>query len=359
MKKIKRKSMYHDSRPIFGIQAIFYILVGSRGCGKTYSTQNFLLRNFFKKGNKALWLRLKEPAVKALLQNDAKDFIDSKLIEKWKITGAKTEGNSVYITRGDPKNRGEYKEFCKIMALSTFYQMKGVALNKSSNKTSKIDDKTSKSMIKRNLNKYRNIVLDEMNAEKCEKKTIDITYAFVNQLETICRLDLDRRIILTGNTLDEASDILSRAFNFIPNEFGLYRLYNKKAVIYYMDDSIKYKEARKNSIAGILSPDESTFTNIISSDVDLLTSEKPGNQSFVIKFSNRTYFTVCGNIITKQKIQQDSSIPIIAMRPYLTGLPYYKEKAEAIILRAQQRTFKFDMLITLKQFYNEIQLLKQ
>ena len=52
MKKIKRKSMYHDSRPIFGIQAIFYILVGSRGCGKTYSTQNFLLRNFFKKGNR-------------------------------------------------------------------------------------------------------------------------------------------------------------------------------------------------------------------------------------------------------------------------------------------------------------------
>ena len=47
------------------------------------------------------------------------------------------------------------------------------------------------------------------------------------------------------------------------------------------------------------------------------------------------------------------------MRPYLVGVPYYKEDALEIITRAQERLYKFDMLITLKQFYSELKLLKQ
>lgn len=361
MKKYKTKSFYYSNRPVFGIPAIFYILVGGRGCGKTYTSQNFLLRRFFKHGEKCLWLRLKEPSVKMLLANDAKDFIDSKLIEKWKITGIKVKNNTVYLTREDPEDDSTYREFCRIMALSTFYIAKGVALNKTGKAKTKEkirDESIAKGLITKTVKKFKNIVLDEMNQEKSEKKTFDITYAFVNQLETICRLDKDRRIILSGNTLDEASDILSQAFNFIPNELGIYRLHNKHAVIHYIEDSDKYKKARAESIAGILAPDESTFTNIVASDIDLLSKRKPGLPSYVIRFENGRQFVVCGDIITKQKLPPSSKLHIIAMKPYLKGIPYYKESAEKIIAMAQQRVFKFDMMLTLKQFYQQIKLLK-
>lgn len=338
------------------------MFIGGRGCGKTVSSQNYCLKQFFKYGKRFLWLRLKEPSVKALLANDAKDFIDSTLLEKYGITGLRTEGNVIYVsTVPDPKLKSDYKEMCKIMALSTFYIMKGVALNKKDKtKDSKLDKKTSDEIIKRNVRKYSTIVLDELNQERSEKKTFDISYSFVNTLETVCRNDTDRRIILCGNTLEEGSDILSNCFNFIPNKLGTYYLKNKKCVIDYIDDSEKFKENRKTSIAGIIAPNESTFTNIIQSDIELLVGKTNNRQLYIIRFDNGKDFVVCeGGIITKQKYSKFSNLRVVAMRPYLVGVPYYKEAATEIMTRAQERTFKFDMLITLKQFYSELKLLKQ
>lgn len=354
MKKIKRKTLYYSNRNTFSYDKkkyIFYIEVGSRGTGKTYSTQNYCLRQFFKYGKKTLWLRLKEPSVKKLLANDAKDFLDSKLIEKWNIDpeSIKVKGDCVYI--------GE-KEFCKIMALSTYYQAKGVALNKASLNTKKREQKDIEKMIKADTEKYSNIIVDEFNKERSEKNTFDITYAFVNTLETVCRLDLDRRVILMANTLEEASDIMATCFNFIPEEFGIYRLHKKRAIIHYMDDSEKYKKARSESMAGILAPEESTFTNKIISDIDLVYKGKIPNQTQIIRFSNTCYFTVCGSVITQQRVSESTKLMTIAMRPYLHKYPYFKERAQGIIANAQQRIYKFDKLITLKQFYKEIKLLK-
>lgn len=353
MAKFLIKTMYYINRAIFGIQTLFYVLLGARGCGKTYSTMNYCLRKFFKKGEKFLWLRLTESSVKNLLQCDAKDFIDSKLQEKWNITSMSVSGNAVFING---------KEACRVMALSTFYAMKGVALNKASGtvkKTSKaVDDPVIKGQITKTVKKFRTIVLDEMNREKNEKRTFDICYAFVNQLENICRFDTDRRIILLGNTLDEASDILAGCFNFIPNRFGVFKLKRKKCVIHYIEDSEEYQKARGKSIAGLLASHESTFTNKVQSDYKLIADHKPGKASAVIKFNNNTYFTMCGSIITKQKQPPHSKLPVIAMRPYLVGIPYYKEKAMQIIDMAQQRLFEFDSLLTLKLFYKEIKVLK-
>lgn len=346
------KNMYYSNRKIFGKSSLFYVLLGARGCGKTYSTMNYCLRKFFKHNEKFLWLRLTESSVKNLLQCDAKDFIDTKLQEKWKITQMSVSGNTVFING---------KEACRVMALSTFYAMKGVALNKSGNisiKTKKIDDPAIKGQITKTIKKFRTIVLDEMNREKNEKRTFDICYAFVNQLENICRLDIDRRIILLGNTLDEASDILAGCFNFIPNKFGIYKLKRKKCIMHYIEDSEEYKKAREQSIAGLLAGNESTFTNKIQSDYKLIAQRINQKPSAIIRFNNNNYFTLCGTIITKQKQPSHSKLPVIAMRPYLLGIPYYKEKAIRVIDMAQQRLFEFDSLLTLKLFYKEIKVLK-
>ena len=368
IRQYKSNKIHLDTRPIFGLPANFYVLVGGRGIGKTYTCQKYALRQFFKHGKKFIWLRLKEPAVKTLLANNAKDFIDSGLILKWKITGFKVEGNSVLVTRGDPEDKSSYREMCKILALSTFYQIKGVALNKGGKTPDiKLDDKMANTMIKSAIKKFSILILDEMNAEKMEKKTFDIAYAFMNQIETICRNDRDRRIILTGNTLDEASDILATSFRFIPDEFGIYRIRigkkkkgkeRIKAVIAYIPNSKKFDEEREQSLAAALAPEASTLTNKIQSDVELISKRKPGPMSFIIQFDDNTKFVACGNIITKQQIPKNINLPVIAMRRWLTGIPYYEENAKLVMLNAEQRRYQFDRLMTLKLFYKELKLLK-
>lgn len=359
MKQYKSKEFHYDSRCVFGQMGSRYkiaVLLGARGYGKTYSTQNYCLRQFFKKGRKALWLRLKEPPCKALLSNNAKDFLDSKLREKWKITGIITKGNEVWITRGNPEDKNSYREFCKIMPLSTYYSAKGVALNKEGYKKNR---KPGENDLAIDIKKYYNIVLDEMNAERSEKKTFDITYAFVNQIETICRNDIDRRIILTGNTLDEGSEILSKCFDFIPEDFGIYKLYKKRTIIHYMDASEEYKEKKKESFAGILLGDASTFTNKIEfKDQDLIAGKDSKPVQSVIKFSESIYFTLTDGIISHKKVPKDAKVHIIALRPMIAGTPYYKTEAEDFINRVYMRLFKFDTRKNLVKFNSEIELLK-
>lgn len=359
MKKYKSNNLHYDNREIFGLDNNwykFYILLGSRGYGKTYSTQNYCLRQFFKKGRRTIWLRLKEPAVRALLANNAKDFLDSKLILKWGITGVKTEGNNILLTRGDPNDRKSYKEFCKILALSTFYQTKGVALNKDGSIKNK---KAGQADLSKAIKKYHNIVLDECNQERSEKKTFDITYAFINQIETICRLDTDRRIILSGNTLDEGSEILSKCFGFVPEEFGIYKLYNKRAIIHYMESSEKYKEERNKSFAGILAPNESTFSNEIDfKDQDLIVGKDNKPIQTIIRFSKTSYFTLTEGVISKKKIPKENNIRELALKPLIGGIPYYKDQADDFIQRVYMRLFKFDTRKTCVDFQSEIKLLK-
>lgn len=349
MKKYNQNSLYYSNRHLFGNKALFYVLVGGRGRGKTFSTMNYCLRKFFKHGEKFIWLRLTETSTKKLLQNNCADFIDSLLMEKWHIQSIYSKNETVYING---------KEACRIYPLSTFFNEKGVALNKKSPTVTykKLDPLQTKDKIKATIKKFKNIVLDEMNKEKNERKTFDISYAFVNQLENICRLDTDRRIILMGNSLEEASDILVGCFKFIPDaaKFGIHKIPRKKCIIDYIEDSEEFKQKRKESIAGMLAPEESTFTNIVLSDGDLVTDKKPGKPTQIIQFGPARKFSLHNDIITRLKVSDGSKIEVIAMQPYIPGIPFYKERAKQIIDMAQQRLFKFDSNLTLKLFYKEI-----
>ena len=352
MRQYTNPDFYLNNRTVFGMKWIFLVMCGGRGCGKTRSTQNYLLRRFFKKGKKCVWLRLTEPACRKLLANNGRDFFDPTIVDYWRLADHKieTRGNSIFI---------DSREFCRICAISTFYQDKGVAGMSGHVTKRDPENRAAKREIKNVIEKYETVCCDEFNREaRAEKRTFDITYAFVNQLETICRLDTNRRVILLGNTLSEASDLLAECFRFIPDKPGIYRLHKKHAVIWSIEDSDKYKEARKNSIAGMLAPEESTFTNEISSDLELVTRKPLGPQTRVIRFAGNKYFVMCGNVVTCQKVSKTSTLPTTTMRPYISGYPYYKERANEIILQAQQRKLEFDKLITLKLFMKEIQLIK-
>ena len=237
--------------------AFFYILIGGREAGKSYAVMDYFVWEWKKRKKPFIWLRLTEASVRKMLSNDASQLVDADIARRYDLD-LTVKGNQVF-DHDEPMAR--------VLALSTFYNDKGVAL---------FDNEFFLGY---------NIALDEMNREKNEKKTFDINYAFVNQMENLIRSTKEKlRIFLIGNTLEEASDIMC-SFNFIPENFGRYYVRKKKAVIDYIPPSEKYLERRKGTVADLLAPEASTFTNKIMVDVSLIDKSRLKKPSYIVRFS--------------------------------------------------------------------------
>ena len=328
--------------------ALFYILLGGREAGKSYSVTDFFCRQYKNKGIPFVWMRLTEKAASKLMQNNAEKLIDPDLRRKYQLDLV-TSGNNVYevTRRSQPDKNGktkilEKKLMARVFALSTFYNDKGSIFDKDF-----LNDLTMR----------YNIAIDEFQREKNEKNTFDILYALTNQLENLVRSTKDRtKIFFLGNTLEEASELLC-AFNFIPEEFGIYKLKKKRCVIEYIEPSESYLKRRKGTIADILMPTASTFTNKIDTDTTIIDRSVLTKPVRVIKFSKekKDWFTVWNsNIIAKYNGEQK---PAIAMRPYIDEL-FMTELRNTIMEQFDTRCFKFRNLITFKQFQKQLELLR-
>ena len=277
--------------------------------------------------------------------NNAEKLVDPDLRRKYRLD-LTTLGDNVYnILERDKKGKIKKKELmCKVLDLATFYNDKGSGL-------------FDKDFLN-DPNMYYNICLDEMNREKSEKRSFDIVYSLVNQLENLIRSTKNRvRIICIGNLLEEASDILC-AFNFLPEHFGRYYLHKKRCVIEYIQENDAYKKRREGTVADILMPNSSTFTNEIKTDTSLVNKNRCIKPTMIIKFSKSTsdWFTVWdGNVIHRWNKENLSCV--LPMRPYLDER-YTEEGKNAIIEGFNMRVYKFKDLITFKQFQQAISLLK-
>lgn len=202
-----------------------------------------------------------------------------------------------------------------------------------------------------------NIAIDEFEREKGEKNTFDILYALVNQLENLIRSTKERtKIFFLGNTLEEASDILC-AFNFIPETFGTFKLKKKRCVIQNIEPTDAYKTRRKGTIADILMPTASTFTNKIDTDTTLITKQRLIEPTAVVKFTKdkKTWFTIWdGNVVKKYNGEKKQ---VIAMRPYLDEV-YNPDIPRKMITLFDTRSMLFTNLITFKEYQKNIELLK-
>ena len=363
--------------------AMFIFLLGGREAGKSYAVTDFFCKQFVKKGRPFTWLRLSETSAKKLLSNNAEKLIDPDIRRKYNLDLI-TNGNNVYAVtkRSNPDKKGntkiiEKKLMARVFSIATFYNDKGSGLFDKEF----LDDP----------NQYYNICLDEMNREKSEKNSFDIVYSFTNQLENLVRSTKKRiRVICIGNTLEEASDLLC-AFNFIPEEFGRYKLvkhkkelkayldelgqahtdeelarvnskyykidFGKRAVVEYMQPTEAYLERRKGTIADILMPTASTFTNKIETDNTLVFKGRLHKPNYVIKFTKdvNDWFTVYdSNKIRKYNKEQ---VRAIAMRPYLDEI-YDVKSMTNVIQIFDYRSYQFKDLITFKQFQKQMNLLK-
>ena len=350
-KKEKLNHEWYSLRSLLGYSwALFLMLLGGREIGKSYAVTDKFCNQWRKYGRPFYWLRLTDASQQKLLKNNAEKLIDPDLRRKYKLD-LFVRGDGVYevIERAKPEPqhpRGKIlktKLMARVLALSTFYNDKGSGLFDKDF----LDDP----------NMYYNICLDEMNREQNEKKSFDILYAFTNQLENLVRSTKTRvRVICIGNTLEEASDILC-AFNFLPEQFGRYKLKKKRCVIDYIAPSDAYKARRAGTIADILMPTASTFTNEIKTDSTLVYKGRLSKPSAIIKFARgkESWFTVWdGKCIAQYNGEKGT---IIAMRPYIDEL-FSAELRDSMIKMFDTRSFLFKNLITFKMFQKSLEILK-
>ena len=230
----------------------------------------------------------------------------------------------------------------RVYAISTFYNDKGSIFDKD--------------FLNDPFMRY-NIAIDEFQREEGEKNTFDITYSLVNQLENLVRSTKERiKIFFLGNTLEESSDILC-AFNYIPEVWGIFKLKKKRAVIHNIEPTAEYKARRSGTIADILMPTASTFTNKIAADSTLITKQRLKNPEYIIKFrkDKSSWFTVWDNNVIKKYNGEKKRA--IAMRPYLDE-KFMVNLQNQVILLFDQRSYLFTNLITFKEFQKELSLLK-
>ena len=351
-RKIKTyKDEWYTINSILGNNwARFFYLLGGREAGKSYSVMKWATNRKLKKPDdvKLYWFRLTEPSQKKLLAGGANDLVGPDLKRKFNLKTC-TNGNCVYTYQeetytdknGNEKVRKVNKtEFCRVMACSTFYNDKGIGY---------FDNEYKGEYI---------CILDEMNREQSERNTFDIVYAFTNQLENVLRSTKSRvKVIMIGNTLEEASDLLAN-LNFIPDDFGRYKLKRKKAVVDYIKPNEKYLLRRKEATANLMMGGASTFTNEIQIDRSLLVSKRQRySPQYIVKFGKTkdTWFTVWNNNIISD--YNNESKQVISMRRYLDEI-YDREAANAVIDQFDVRAFKFTTLATFKKFQKQIKLIK-
>lgn len=309
---------------------------------------NFFVDQWKRKGIPFTWLRLTETQARKLLQNNAEKLVDPDLRRKYQLDLV-TSGNNVYEvtkrTKPDKEGKTKIKEkklMARVYAISTFYTDKGSIFDKD---------------FLNDPNMRYNVAIDEFEREKGEKNTFDILYSLVNQLENLLRSTKERtKIFFLGNTLEEASDILC-AFNFIPEEFGTFKLKKKRCVIQNIEPSEAYKTRRKGTIADILMPTASTFTNKIDTDTTLINKKPLITPNYVIKFTKdkSNWFTVWdSNVVSKFKGEKK---PVIAMRPYLDEV-FNPDVQKNMITLFDTRSLQFRNLITFKQFQSCMEELK-
>lgn len=312
--------------------AIFFIMLGARESGKSYAAMEYFIKKWKVKKIPFYWLRLNEASMKKMLTNNAEKLVDPDLYRKYKLD-LKVKGNVVY-------DHGE--RMATVLALSTFANDKGVAL-------------FDKDFLDDNDMCYH-ICLDEFQLEKTQRNQGDIGYQFVNQMENLVRSTKKRmKIFLIGNTLEEAADILT-LFNFIPEEFGRYKLKKKRCVIDYLPPSEQYKARRKGTVADILMGDQSNFTNEIEFDKTLVTRQRLIRPTSIIMFDKKTKYTLWdGRVIAEYNGEQCKQI--IAMRPYQDAI-FNTEMRDNVIALFDTRCYLYKNLITCKKFQKEIQLIK-
>lgn len=311
-------------------------MAGARERGKTFSVQDFVLHKFFNPNDVLYhkpfyWMRLNDIAVKNMLMNNGAKMFEPLLVRKYKLENIKVRGDTVYLGK---------LVLCYVFGLSVAYNNKGAAI---------FDKKNFKGA---------NIIVDEIALEKGQRKTFDVCYNLKMQIENIVRSERKNvRVFFMLNNTEDCPEIMSM-FQFIPLEFGVYKLKRKHCVIDYIANNKAYEERRKNALANELDTGTGNFTNKVKRDIQLLYKGRLYKPSAVIKFSKEPedWFTLWDNKIIRPFNKE--KVSVIGMKRYIDTV-FNTELRDSIIERADVRSFYFKDIMTQTLFYKALESIKK
>lgn len=337
IKRLYEAKEWYTIRAILGnTWANFFVLIGARERGKTFTVQDKVLNDFFNPKSKLYhcpfyWYRLNDIAVHNMLMNNGAKLIEPLLMRKYKLEGLKVKGDSVFI--GDLL-------LCRVYGLSTAYNNKGAAL---------FDKKTFKGA---------NLLIDEVALEKGQRRTFDVVYNLKMAIENTVRSESKNvRVFMMLNNTEECPELLAM-FGFIPIDFGVYKLKRKKCVIDYIPNNAAYDKRRKTALANMLDTGTGNFTNKIERDLSLIYKKRLSKPLYIIKFSKDKgdWFTVWEkNVICPYQGEKKDSV---AMKRYIDDF-FSTEVRDNVIEQNDVRAFLFRDLLTQSLFYKNLETIKK
>ena len=342
IKKIKNRKKYQEKewytcRALLGNHwANWFVMIGARERGKTFTVQDYVLNKFFNPKSPLYhvpfyWMRLNDIAIKNMTMNNGAKMFEPLLVQKYGLQDIKVRGDTVFLNG---------LKLCYVFGLSTAYNNKGAALFDKSNF------------------KGVNIIVDEVALEKGQRRTFDVVYNLKMQIENIVRSERDNvRVFMMLNNTEECPEILAM-FGYIPVEFGVYKLKRKHCVIDYIPNNKAYEERRKKALANELDTGTGNFTNKFVKDLSLLNKKRLTKPSYVVKYSKdmTDWFTIWdGNIICPYKGEKLKSI---AMKRYIDNA-FLPELRDSIVEQEDVRAFRYKDILTQSLWRKNMEIIKK
>lgn len=210
----KVMSMYYSLSIILTFMALFYFIIGMRGCGKTYACKKFVIEQFLKDGVRFIYLRRYKEELK-----DLDTFFDD-LIDEFPDHKLELKGRKFYI---DDKLAGQAKTLS-----TTKIAGKGVPFP---------------------LVKY--IIFDEFIIDKGVYHYLpDEVDCFLNFYESIARTRKGVKVFFLSNAISQTNPYFLYFKLRLPKaKNGIYCHDNK---LVQMVESEEFKEFKKNTDFGKL-----------------------------------------------------------------------------------------------------------
>lgn len=359
----KKESAYYHSESFWSFfnkcsNFGFGVIIGPRKCGKTYVVADHFLKDWNKcKDNVLYYFRLTDAQKDKLLANNGEKLFDPPLVRKYFTNRGfmlKRRNDSIYAVKYKKgKKTGEEYKVVECGSLSTFYADKGTATY-------------DFEFLKRDKKHKFWIIVDEFQKEEGEKSQGDLAYQFVNALHNKVRTTNKRmRCLLLCNNLRESSEILSGCFNFMPIDYGMFKLQKKKCIIHYYNPPESYWSMMNKGFTNrLVNDDDTTFINEFKFDMALITRERLYRPSAIIKFSKspEDCFILWDNKVLKRfsKKSKDSKLPKVKTIAMYRGLDeVFDKKQQSLILdMLDQRGFKFASLMDKTQFESMCRLIR-
>jgi len=261
IKQVDTKRIWYNYATILAFNMPINVVIGDRGCGKTYGAEKWVYCRFKYHGEKFVILRDTEEAVKEMTTGGGENMFSAISKDKKFVNDKfEVEGNKIYFN-------GHHAGY--IMAVSTFYKRKG--------------------------NDYAdvvNVIYDEFIPETDQIRLGDDVRKFINSIQNITR-HRKCRLILLANALDKGNGILELLGFENINEYGFYINKEKQAVLHYTKPNDNFVALKRQSLTGLLSSGTRYEANIINNNFD-------GNNDFL--FTNKPKCDIIGVYVNSEGV---------------------------------------------------------